>query len=381
MPVTNGTSALRCLDCGKCTSVCPVARYNGMLSPRRLVRQRSIGGKPDSGEGLWSCLTCQLCDSRCPQEVEISATLPGLRQQARERGEQPPFTRCGAMESIAALQSRGDLQQDRLNWLPDDVRVDPSSKTLLWVGCAPYFDTFYAENGVKTVDAVIGTIRILNALGIEPAVRNDERCCGHDALWSGDQATFDSLLAKNDAMLADAAPELIVTACPECALTLQDEYPSRCETSIPSVKHIAEIVAEQAGQLMLTSNGDDTPRRVTFEDPCRLGRHQGKYDQPREALAAVPGLELKEMRRSKGMAACCAGSWLVCNQATKRIQTDLLKDAEATGGEMLVTACPKCLIHLKCAQSGDESVPGIPIVDLASVVAGALETEHVSTAK
>jgi len=275
------------------------------------------------------------------------------------------------MEAIAALQSQAGIPQDRLGWLPADVRVDENSKTLLWVGCAPYFDTFYAENGVKTVDSAIGTIRILNALGIEPAVRSDERCCGHDALWSGDQQTYDRLVALNDTMLTAAAPELIVTTCPECAMTLQNDYPARCKADIPPIKHIAELVAERAGELKLNK----LATTVTFEDPCRLGRHMGKYDEPRAALGAVPELELKEMQRNKAGAMCCSGSWLVCNQATKRIQTDLLKDAAATGSDLLVTACPKCLIHLKCAQSGDETVPGIEIKDLATVIAGVLTTE------
>ena len=112
---------------------------------------------------------------------------------------------------------------------------------------------------------------------------------------------------------------------------------------------------------------------VTFEDPCRLGRHQGKYDAPRSALRAVPGLDLREMSRHKGMAACCAGNWLAFNQASKRIQTDLLKAAEATGSEVLVTACPKCLIHLKCAQAGEEQdTPDIEIRDLAAIIGSAV---------
>ncbi len=365
----SGIEVLRCLDCGKCTSACPVARYNLSLSPRRLVRT-SGDASPDQrdGEGIWSCLTCMYCDMRCPQEVTISRLMPRMRAALREGGGQPPFTRCGALESVTVLQSQAELAQNRLDWLPEDVAVNPDSKTLLWVGCAPYFDTFYAENGVETVQAAIGAIRILNALGIEPAVRADERCCGHDALWSGDDATFERLAQMNVEMLGQAEPELVVTVCPECSLTLSREYKERFGTPGCEVKHIAEVVSENAPRLKLAARGGP----VTFQDPCRLGRHQGIYDVPREALALIPELELKEMVHSRQRATCCAGSWLSCNQASKRIQTDLLREAEQTGSELLVTACPKCLIHLKCAQSGDESVPGIEIRDLAAVVADAL---------
>ena len=241
-----------------------------------------------------------------------------------------------------------------------------------FVGCSPYFDAFFAENGVRTLDAVRGAIRILNALDIAPAVRADERCCGHDQLWSGEDATFGQLAERNVRMFEEAAPELVVTICPECQLTLVNEYRRRFGEPACRVVHVAELVAERGVELDLRP----LETTVTFEDPCRLGRHQGKYDEPRAALATVPGLELKEMPRREGGATCCAGNWLACNQATKRIQTDLLQAAADTGSTSLVTACPKCMIHLKCAQSGDDpAVPDLAIRDLAAVVAGALTNQ------
>jgi len=369
--ITATADVLRCLDCGKCTSACPVARYNQTLSPRRLMRR--LGGDPgaSAGEAVWACLTCMRCDTVCPQVVPITPSVPPLRRRSRELGEKPGFTRCSAVDSVAVLQSRADVPQQRLDWLEDapDLKTDPDAKVLLWTGCTPYFDVFFAHNDVSTLDAVKGAIRILNALGIEPAVRGDERCCGHDQLWSGDDATFEELAALNVKMFEEVAPELVVTVCPECQLTLINEYQRRFDTPGCEIKHVAELVAERGGELEFEAQ----ETAVSFEDPCRLGRHQGKYDEPRAALASVPGLELREMPRNGGRATCCAGNWLACNQATKRLQTDLLQAAADTGGEMLVTACPKCLIHLKCAQSGDDAaVPDLEIRDLAAVVAGAL---------
>jgi Fe-S oxidoreductase len=364
------TQVLRCLDCGKCTSACPVARYNKSLSPRRLMRRLAEGRPVATTEAVWDCLTCMQCDQRCPQEVPISPSVPPLRRLSRERGDKPASTRCSAIDAVAALQSQSDIPQQRLDWMEgQDLKTDPDSKILLWTGCTPYFDVFFSENGVETLAAVKGAIGILNALDIAPAVRGDERCCGHDQLWSGDEETFEQLAALNVKMFEKTDPELVVTVCPECQLTLINEYQRRFGQPSCRVVHVAELVAERAGELKL--NATDTT--VTFEDPCRLGRHQGKYDEPRAALQAVPGIELRELPRHKSGATCCAGNWLACNQASKRIQTDLLKAAAATGSESLVTACPKCMIHLKCAQHGDDaSVPGIEIRDLAAVVAGAL---------
>ncbi len=386
----NSSGVLRCLDCGKCTSACPVARYNHALSPRRIVRRLADGGTgagtaasaaglaaspPAAQEALWSCLTCMYCDTRCPQEVTISRLVPRLREKVREGGGQPPFTRCGVMESLTVLQSQAELPQNRLDWLPDDVQTDPQGKTLLFVGCLPYFDVFYAENGVRTIEAAVAAIRLLNVLGIAPAVRADERCCGHDALWSGDPATFERLAQMNVKMFQEAGAERVITVCPECSLTLGREYKERFGEPAGTVQHLAEFVAEHAGELPLQAR----PQAVSFQDPCRLGRHQGKYEEPRTALTAVPGLELHEMDHSRTRATCCAGSWLSCNQATKRIQTDLLKEAAATGAQALVTACPKCMIHLKCAQSGDAAVPDLPVRDLAVVLAEALTAQAVAT--
>jgi len=293
--------------------------------------------------------------------------MPILRARARELGQKPPITRCGAMDSISVLQSQADVPQNRLDWVPSDVEVDPESKTLLFVGCAPYFDAFFTEIGANTIDGVIGAIRVLNAVGIKPALRAEERCCGHDQLWSGDGKTFDSLSEMNVKMFKTLDPELIVTICPECALTLSKEYKERFGVPGCDIKHISELIVENAARL----NASAEPKTVTFQDPCRLGRHMGKYDEPREALGVVPELTLKEMLHNRTSGTCCAGSWMICNQTTKQIQVDRLKEAVATGSDFLVTSCPKCLIHLRCAQSGDGS-PEIEIRDLASVVADAL---------
>jgi heterodisulfide reductase subunit D len=369
MAISLPMSTLRCLDCGKCTSICPIARYGiTMLSPRRLIRQVSVGDAA-TPESVWNCLTCALCDTACPQEVQISEAVPVLRAQVRKMGLRPPFTRCAAMESIATIQSQASLPQNRLEWLTGDLRTDPESKVMLFVGCLPYFDRFFVENGVNTLDSARAAIRILNALGIEPAVLAEERCCGHDALWAGDEKTFRDLAEMNRAMIEKLDPKLIVTVCPECSLTLSQHYMEYLGTSFRKVQTLGEFLAEHKGELALRENETS----VTFQDPCRLGRFQDVYDEPREALGMVPGIEIREMEHSRERGTCCTGSWLTCNQASKKIQADRLSEARATGGAKLVTACPKCQIHLKCAQTGEGEELGIEIVDLGVLFAESLK--------
>jgi Fe-S oxidoreductase len=365
LPVSN---ARRCLDCGKCTSVCPVARFEQGLSPRRLVRGLEGPGGGRWPDALWSCLTCKQCDAVCPQQVAISDVVPLLRQRARDAGQVPESTRCGAMQLVAVLQSQAELSQDRLGWIPDDVELDPESETLLWVGCLPYFDAFFTEAPPRTLEAAVGAIRILNALGIRPAVRADERCCGHDALAAGDEATFERLARMNLNMLVDARPERIVTVCPECQVTLDRAYRTRFGAPGCEVVHIASLIAEKADGLGLTGR----PLHVTFHDPCRLGRHTGDCEAPRRALESVPDLALHEMPRSRSRAVCCAGSWLRCDQTTRRIQADRLEEARLTGAELMVTACPKCLVHYRCAQAAGPDEAALEIRDLTALIAGAL---------
>jgi Fe-S oxidoreductase len=360
--------ARRCLDCGKCTSVCPLARFGQALSPRRLVRGLDAPAASAAPQEIWSCLTCKRCDAACPQSVGISDVVPLLRRRAREAGQLPARTRCGAMELIAVLQAQAELSQDRLSWIPDDVEVDPEGSTLLWVGCLPYFDAFFTESPPGTLDAAIGAVRVLNALGIRPAIRADERCCGHDALGSGDEETFRELARMNTEMLEAARPERIVTVCPECQHALDRVYRGRFGSPSCEVVHIATFLARHAGALTL----EEQPAEVSFQDPCWLGRHGGEYEAPRAALRAVPGLTLHEMPRSRGRATCCAGSWWHCDQTTRRIQADRLDEARRTGARTLVTACPKCLVHYRCAQAGDPASADLEVRDLAALVASAL---------
>jgi Fe-S oxidoreductase len=122
-------------------------------------------------------------------------------------------------------------------------------------------------------------------------------------------------------------------------------------------------------------------RKVVYQDPCRLGRHLGIYDPPREVLRAVPGVELVEMRRTRHAATCCAGgTWSNCDRFAKKIQVDRLREARATGADLLATACPKCQIHFTCAMK-DPNLGGdieIEMRDVAQIIVDSLSTGRTS---
>ena len=369
------TNAWACYDCGKCTATCPVARVGGSLSPRRHVLTANLGSGIDRSlnDSLSTCLTCSLCEVRCPAEVNYTSLVRKMREMAFDTKVEPECPHGGALQSVMRMMAKGGTQQNRLGWLTDDLRTDPvEGEVFLWTGCTGYYDAFFPELDMKTVDGTKATVRILNHLGITPVVSPDERCCGHDLLWNGDRGSFEALARHNAEVVRASGAWMVVAPCAECARTLKMDYESFYDGRVPQVVHLTELLAERLADLQLKGDGSS---RVTFQDPCRLGRHLGVYDEPRQVLAAVPGLELEEMKSSRRRAACCAGgTWGNCDRFAKKIQVDRLREARATGAEVLVTACPKCQIHFRCAMKDPnlESEISIKMRDVAEVVASAL---------
>ena len=287
-------------------------------------------------------------------------------------------TRCphgGALQSVMRMMAKGGTQQDRLAWLGDDLKTEAvTGDVFYWTGCTMYYDAFFPEFGSATLDGTKAAIRLMNRVGITPVVSPEERCCGHDLLWNGDRKSFEALAKHNVRLVAGSGARMVVTSCAECLRTWKTEYEPFFDGTPPWVLHISEFLAEHLPDLEL---GEKGRRKVTFQDPCRMGRHLGIYDPPRQVLEAIPGTELTEMRRSRAGALCCAGgTWSACDVHDKQIQVERLREARATGAEVLVTACPKCQVHFRCAMKdpkiGEEI--GIEMRDLAEVAADALKT-------
>jgi len=363
-----------CMECGKCSAVCPITRWEGRryTSPRILV-EKAIEGRGDELLDdllFWSCLTCKRCSELCPSDVHFSEFIRDARAVARQDGRQGDCTHGEAIQTWGRMMARPGLRQDRLGWLSDDLQVSGSSDTIYFAGCLPYYDALFASLGVEGVRIAQAAVKILNHLGIQPQVLADERCCGHDQLWEGDVATFRALAGLNLDLFKASGARRVVTTCPECARTLKLDYPQLVGAHGLEVLHLAELLAEHGVQLGHQAGA----RRATYQDPCRLGRHLGVYDAPRSVMAGL-GLDLVEMERTRGTALCCGTScWTACGQVSKNIQVERLQQARATGADLLVTACVKCQIHFKCAQQdpamADEMA--IEVRDLATLVAEAL---------
>jgi Fe-S oxidoreductase len=322
--------------------------------------------------GLYSCLSCSLCDYRCPAQVQYTELVLNLREMVFSDQVQPDCPHGGALQSVMRMMARGGTQQDRLSWITDDLKTTPKQgKVFFWTGCSMYYDAFFPEHDLKTLNGTKATIKVLNHLGWTPVVSPEERCCGHDLLWNGDKKSFEALARHNTQLVADSGAKLLVTNCAECLRTWRIDYQPYLVKPV-QILHISEMLNEHLEEFQFANGGE---QKVTFQDPCRLGRHLGVYDQPRNLMQAIPGLELSEMVHNKTTAACCAGGpWTSCDRYAKQIQVARLREARATGAETLVTACPKCQVHFRCAMKDPNLGEEIEIEmrDLTELVADAL---------
>jgi heterodisulfide reductase subunit D len=205
-------------------------------------------------------------------------------------------------------------------------------------------------------------------------VSPNEKCCGHDMLWLGEVETFKKLAEHNAAMIKESGVKKIVFSCPEGYRTFKMDYPNVVKLDC-EVVHISELLAEKVESGALKFK--ELKKKVTFQDPCRLGRHMGVFDAPRKVLAAIPGLELIEMPHNREESICCGTSCFTnCDSYSKQIRVDRLSEAKATGAEILVTACPKCQTHFKCAMLNKGEVKGpdlqMEVMDLVNIAANAM---------
>lgn len=341
----------RCVSCGKCTSLCPLGTRRG-FSARRIAGQEIEEELAGRGVGVGRCLTCASCETRCPEGVQFTKFVRGIRERMPpEARRQPPHD--GVFQSVARSMT-GDRNPDRQpEWLGDGLEVAETGEVALFVGCLPFFDLYFRDLAVDTLEIARSAVKLLNEAGIRPVIVPEERCCGHDLLWGGDREGFEALARGNAASFAERGVKRIVTTCAECCRTLRLDYPETVPGFRTTVEHISEFLAGQvkAGKL---SFGTTEPETLTFQDPCRLGRHLDVTQAPREVLGAIPDATVVEMKRSGRDAQCCGTSGFIhCDQASKDLQRQRLEEAADTGAATLVTACPKCLIHFRCAQEDE----------------------------
>jgi Fe-S oxidoreductase len=415
-----------CTECGRCQSQCPAWNTGKPLSPKLLItnlrdhayakapylmaggegapddvlatlsaQAREEGDRPLVGTAeengvidpdvLWSCTTCGACVEQCPVDIEHVDHIMDIRRfQVMIESSFP--SEAGTL--MRNLENRGNPWGSpaaaRLEWtksldfevpvLGESVEDLSGVDYLFWVGCAGALD----DRARKTTQAVA---RLLHVAGVRFAVLGSaEGCSGDPARRIGNEFLFQMLAQQNVETLGEAGATKIVATCPHCFNSLANEYPQLGGhyDVIHHTQLLDQLISE--GRLRPTAPVEG---KVTYHDPCYLGRHNGVYTPPREVLAAVPGVRTEEMPRCRERGFCCgaggARMWME-ERIGKRVNTERVDEALSLDPDVVSTACPYCLVMLSDAVSAKEGST-VEVLDVAQLLVRSIEASEESTAR
>ncbi len=377
-----------CTECGRCQDVCPAWATGKPLSPKLLIMDlrdhvagdAAVVGAGDAGvielqplvpnavtdEVVWDCVTCGACVQECPVDIEHVDTIVDLRRNLVMAESRFPSEAGALLRGVEGPGENpwGQPASARMDWAAGlDVRVlapgDPAPDVLFWVGCAGAFDE-------RAREATRSTVRLLQAAGVDVAVLGQrESCTGDPARRMGHEFLFQTLAERNVSTLNDAGVTTIVASCAHCFNTLANEYPDY--GGAYEVVHHSEFLARLVREGGLHPSRDSVA--VTYHDACYLGRHNGKYDSPRDVLDAVTG-SVEEMPRNRERSFCCGAGgarfWME-EGGDARINETRYAEAASTGAEVVATACPFCLVMLDDASNAAGDGP--EVADVATLLA------------
>lgn len=339
-----------CARCGFCKPVCTTHPFGGGFeasSPRAKVHflkeQRDGAAEitKEWADRLYQCTSCERCVEVCQTEIPLVEVWEEARASLVRLGLGPmPAHR--KMREFAERENNpyGEPAGQRTRWMQPHHQPAHRADILVFAGCtAAYRMPAMLQTGVT----------ILQRQGIPYVYAGpDEVCCASPFIRTGQMEIADRLRASNVSLVNRLGVRRIVTACAGCAKTLKKDYPdfarSRGERWDVQVIHFAELYAPliRAGRLRLEQ---PIRKKVTYHDPCHLGRSQRMFDEPRAILRAIPGLELVEMDNSRERSRCCgAGGGVKAGYPAMaaEIARDRVAEAVATGAEVLATMCPFC---------------------------------------
>jgi len=402
-----------CTECGRCQSQCPAWATGKPLSPKQLImdlrdhalakgpyllaagdeereklpeRTKQEAIRPLVGDAdargvidpdvLWSCTNCGACVAECPVDIEHIDHISDMRRYQVLIESAFPVEAAGMLKN---LENKGDPwgmgESRRTEWMEGlDFEVPVARgplagdvEYLFWVGCAGSLE----DRARKTTRAIAG---LLHTAGVKFAVLGPgETCTGDPARRMGNEFVFSMLAEQNIETLNAAAPRTIVASCPHCFNALANEYPQFGGNY--EVIHHTQLLARLVAEGKLTPV---TPvaEKITYHDPCFLGRHNKVFSPPREIMEQVPGVQPQEMHRCKDRGFCCgaggARMWME-ERIGKRINIERIDEALGTNPDTVSTACPYCLVMLGDAiaakKASGEAPESLEIVDVAQLLA------------
>ena len=367
---SGGDAFKSCYQCGLCDTVCPWNRVT-KFSMRKIVREATFGLTDIESEDIWRCTTCGKCPQVCPRDVRQIESGVSLRRIATEYDvfahAAQPIRRVSA-----SLSSEGNpLNEDRgkrADWAKG-LSVKPFTEgmeILYFPGCYLCYDPRARRIARSTVD-------ILNKAAVDFGILgSEESCCGESIRKTGDEALFKRLARQNIRAFVDNGVKKILVSSPHCYHTFKNEYPEFMVHF--EVVHISQFVFGliSEGRLKLTKEYGKT---VTYHDPCYLGRHNAVYDEPREALKKIPGLQLNEMPESRKNSFCCGGGggriWMETPKG-ERFSDLRLDQAVGVGAQVLATSCPYCISNFEDSRINRHDSDVIEIREITEIIREAI---------
>jgi len=390
--------AYSCVECGRCTEHCPAANTGKLLNPKEIIlglrgylndltpaSEEPLLGKYNSQEAVFQCTTCGACEFQCPVGIEHLPILVGLRRGAVNTGA---WENDYGSKLFLALErgsnSLGLPASDRDKFIAKAglPLFDGTQEYCLWLGCMGSYDP-------KGREIVADLARVMNYLGASYGVLRKEKCTGDPVRRLGNDLLFQQLAEENLKTLAENKVKKIITICPHCVRTIQEDWKEY--GTPPPVEHHSEFLARFAAKLPNASSSsndqnkkDRVPQvpllglgreKIVFHDPCYLGRYRNVYEEPR-TVAALAG-ELVEAPRNHERSFCCgAGGGLAFlgEETGERVSHVRAAELVATGAKTIATACPFCNTMFRDALAGGgENAP--QLLDIAQLAARGLPTD------
>ena len=372
------THAYRCIECGKCTGICPVTAHLPTFIPRRLVVKGLYGmeGELVADPNMWACLTCGLCKEACRVDVDLPEFFRRVRGIAREGGGAEVPTHGGLVHTFERLCSVPEMAPRINAWAGDPgLRFDPASDTAFVAGAVAVLCDIVNDVPYDATAVPRAAVRLLNAIGVQPRLVEGERPSGHDLFYSGEDGAFARLARLNVDALRATRAKRAVFACPETMHAYRDLYPRVLGEALGvECVHLVQPLAEavRAGKVAFRPPSGE-PAAVAYHDSCRMGRSLGLYDEPRLVLEAA-GARLVEMADNRAYAVCCGvGAWQRCDPVSRQIRLGRSAEARVAGASILISPCSRCTLHFQCQAchdgTGAVNSGETKIMDLAVYVA------------
>jgi Fe-S oxidoreductase len=363
---SGGDAFKRCFQCGLCDTVCPWNRVRN-FSMRKIVREATFGLTDIETEDIWLCTTCGRCPQKCPRDVRQIDSGVALRRIATEYQVFPTSVKPVRTASASLVGEGNPLSEERKNraaWAEglSVKKFTEGMEILYFPGCYPSYDP-------RLKKVARATAGILKQAEVDFGILGEkENCCGESIRKTGEEELFKRLARENVKNFIDNGVKKILVSSPHCYHTFKNEYPEFMVNF--DIIHITQFLFELINEGRLKINGEYN-KKITYHDPCYLGRHNGIYDEPREVLKKVPGLEFEEMPDYRVDSLCCGGGggrvWME-TQKGERFSELRLEQAMQLGAEILVTACPYCITMFEDGRLTLDVEEKIEVKDITEVI-------------